>query len=148
MGYFFEDFEIGRSYMSPRRTIIDADVMQFAGLTGDFNPIHTDDIYASETDFGQRIAHGPMLVGMAFGLASRMGMFDGTVLGLLEIGWTFKGAVKPGDTVHVRLEVLEKRLSSKPDRGIVKLQLDIVNQADRLVQRGNASIMFRSNQKG
>ncbi|HMN70438.1 MAG TPA: MaoC/PaaZ C-terminal domain-containing protein [Rhodoblastus sp.] len=148
MGYHFEDFEIGKTYVSPRRTVIDADIMLFAGLTGDFNPIHTDDIYASGTNFGQRIAHGPMLVGMAFGLASRTGMFDGTVLGLLEIGWTFQGAVKPGDTVHVRAEVLGKRPTAKPDRGVVHLQLDVLNQTDKLVQRGKASVMFKCRPPG
>lgn len=142
MGLTFDALEIGAVHVSPRRTIIDADIMQFAGLTADYNPLHTDDVFAAATPFGGRVAHGPMLVGMAFGLASRAGLFDGTVLALLDIAWTFAGAVRPGDTVHVRVTVAGKRATSKPDRGVVDFALDIVNQRDEVVQRGKAKIMM------
>lgn len=141
MGLTFDAFEPGTTYVTPRRTIIDADIMQFAGLTADFNPLHTDDVFAATTDFGGRIAHGPMLIGMAFGLASRAGLFDGTVLGLLDIAWTFTGPVRPGDTVHVRVTVDGRRATRKPDRGVVELTLDIVNQRDETVQLGRAKLM-------
>ena len=142
MGLTFDALEIGAVHVTPRRTIIDADIMQFAGLTADYNPLHTDDVFAAATPFGGRVAHGPMLVGMAFGLASRAGLFDGTVLALLDIAWTFSGAVRPGDTVHVRVTVADKRATSKPDRGIVDFALDIVNQRDEMVQRGKAKVMM------
>jgi acyl dehydratase len=144
MGRTYDEFEIGATYVTPRRTIIDADIMSFAGLTGDFNPVHTDDIFAAGTDFGGRIAHGPMLVGMAFGLASRAGLFDGTVLALLDIGWKFMGPVRSQDTVLVRVTVLDKRPTKKPDRGVVELRLDILNQRDECVQTGLAKILVSS----
>jgi acyl dehydratase len=141
MGLTFDAFETGRTYVTPRRTIIDADIMQFAGLTADFNPVHTDDVFAAKTEFGSRIAHGPMLVGMAFGLASRAGLFDGTVLALLDIAWKFSGPVRAGDTVFVRATVAGKRETRKPDRGVVELDLDIVNQRDEVVQQGMAKVL-------
>ncbi|WP_371422454.1 MaoC/PaaZ C-terminal domain-containing protein [Tardiphaga sp.] len=143
MGRMFEEFEIGARIETPRRTIIDADIMQFAGLTGDFNPLHTDDVFAATSDFGARIAHGPMLVGMAFGLASRAGLFEGTVLGLLDLGWKFTGPVRPGDTVTVVVGVLDKKPTRKPDRGVVDFQFEILNQRDEIVQIGTAKILIK-----
>jgi len=142
MGLTFEAFEPGATFVTPRRTITEADIMQFAGLTADFNPLHTDEIFAAGTGFGGRIAHGPMLVGMAFGLASRAGLFDGTVLGLLDIAWTFSGAVRSQDTVFVKVTVIGKRLTRKTDRGIVDLRLDVINQRAETVQTGKASILI------
>lgn len=112
-------------------------------MTGDFNPLHTDDVFAAASNFGARIAHGPMLVGMAFGLASRVRLFDGTVLGLLDLGWKFSGPVRPGDTVSVRVRVLGKTLSRRPDRGVVDFQFDVVNQRDEIVQIGTANIPMK-----
>jgi acyl dehydratase len=142
VGRTFDEFEVGSRVETPRRTIIDADIMQFAGLTGDFNPLHVDDVFAGESDFGARIAHGPMLVGMTFGLASRAGLFDGTVRGLLDLGWTFTGPVRPGDTVSVVVNVLGKKSSRKPDRGVVEFQFDVLNQRGETVQVGTAKILM------
>ncbi|MGU9982450.1 MaoC family dehydratase [Phreatobacter sp. HK31-P] len=142
MGLTFDAFEPGAIIVTPRRTIIEADIMQFAGLTADFNPLHTDEIFAAGTGFGGRIAHGPMLIGMAFGLASRAGLFDGTVLGLLDITWKFTGPVRSQDTVFVKVTVTGKRLTRKTDRGIVDLRLDVINQRDETVQSGTASVLI------
>jgi acyl dehydratase len=142
MGLTFEAFEPGATFVTPRRTITEADIVQFAGLTADYNPLHTDEIFAAGTSFGGRIAHGPMLVGMAFGLASRAGLFDGTVLGLLDITWSFTGPVRSQDTVHVRVTVTGKRPTRKPERGIVDLRLEIVNQRDEVVQTGTAAVLI------
>jgi acyl dehydratase len=144
MPIFFEDMVVGQIYTSPRRTITETDIVQFAGLSGDYNPIHTDDVYAAATDFGQRIAHGPMLVGMAFGLLSRVGLLDGTALALLEITWTFQGAVKPLDTIHAQARIADARLSRKNDRGIVQLAIDIVNQHGKTVQAGQAKVLVKT----
>jgi acyl dehydratase len=124
MGRYYEEFEIGTCYETPRRTILDVDIVQFAGLTADYNPLHTDDIFASQSEFGGRIAHGPMLVGMAFGLASRAGLLEGTALALLDIAWAFTGPVRPADTIFVRVHVVAKKPTRKSDRGVVDLRLD------------------------
>lgn len=142
MGLSYDQFEIGATYVTPRRTIIDADIMQFAGLTADFNPLHTDEVFASGTSFGGRITHGPMLVGMSFGLASRAGLFDGTVHALIDIAWKFLGPVRSQDTIHVEITVTGKRPSRKPDRGTVELRFDIINQRGETVQVGEAKVLM------
>jgi len=143
MGRYYEEFEVGQRFETPRRTVIEADISTFAGLTADFNPLHMDEVFAAESDFKGRITHGPMIVGMAFGLASRVDLMDGTVLGLLEIAWKFMKPVRPGDTIAVIVTVLEKRLTRKPDRGVVTLQLDVRNQRDETVQIGVAKGLIR-----
>jgi acyl dehydratase len=144
MPIFFEDMAVGRTYTTPRRTITDTDIVQFAGLTGDYNPLHTDDVFAANSDFGQRIAHGPMLVGMTFGLLSRVGLLDGTALALLEITWTFQAGVKPGDTIHVKATVADARLTRKTDRGVIQLNIEIVNQLGKTVQAGRAKVLVKT----
>ena len=143
MGRYYEELEIGQRFETPRRTVIDADIGTFAGLTGDFNPLHMDALFAAESDFKGRITHGPMIVGMAFGLASRAGLMDGTVLGLLDIAWTFKKPVRPGDTISAVVTVLDKRLTKQPDRGVVTLQLDVLNQRGEIAQIGTAKVLVR-----
>ena len=143
MGRYYEEFEVGQRFETPRRTVIDADISVFAGLTADFNPLHMDELFAAESDFKGRITHGPMIVGMAFGLASRADLMDGTVLGLLDLSWKFMKPVRPGDTISVVVTVLEKRLTKKPDRGVVTLQLDVRNQRDETVQVGVANGLIR-----
>ena len=143
MGRYYEEFEVGQRYETPRRTVIEADISQFAGLTADFNPLHMDEVFAAQSDFGGRITHGPMIVGMAFGLVSRIDLIDGTVLGLLDIGWSFKAPVRPGDTIGVVVRVIGKRITKKPDRGVVELELDVINQRGDLVQTGKAKVMIR-----
>ena len=143
MGNYYEELEIGRRFETPRRTVIDADIGTFAGLTADFNPLHMDELFAAESDFKGRITHGPMIVGMAFGLASRAGLMDGTVLGLLDIAWKFMQPVRPGDTISAVVTVLDKRLTKKPDRGVVTLQLDVLNQRGEIVQVGTAKVLVR-----
>src|ERR1041384_2934176 len=128
MGHTYDEFEIGQRFETPRRTVIEADISAFAELTADFNPVHMDARFAAQSGFKGRITHGPMIVGMAFGLASRAGLNDGTVLGLLDIAWTFKKPVRPGDTISAVVTVLDKRLTKQPDRGVVTLTLDVFNQ--------------------
>jgi len=147
MGRYYEELEIGRRFETPRRTVIDADIATFAGLTADFNPLHMDEVFAAESDFKGRITHGPMIVGMAFGLASRTDLMDGTVLGLLDIAWTFKKPVRPGDTISAVVTVLDKRLTKQPNRGVVTLQLDVLNQRGEVAQVGTAKVLVRRKEK-
>lgn len=143
MGWLYEDFEPGRVIETPGRTLTEADVGAFAGLTGDFNPLHTDEVFAQEAGFGGRIAHGPMVLGMAFGLGARAGLFDETVLGLLGVQWTFEAPVRAGDTLRASIVVVEMRTTRKPDRGIVSLRFDLRNQDRLQVQTGHCQIMFK-----
>jgi len=143
MGRFYEEFEIGQRFETPRRTVIEADIGSFAGLTADFNPLHMDELFAAQSDFKGRISHGPMIVGMAFGLASRANVMDGTVLALLEIGWKFIKPVRPGDTISAVFTVLDKRETRAPDRGVVTLQIDVLIQHGEIAQTGTAKALIR-----
>lgn len=127
-GLFFEEFEIGAMYSSQGRTIAESDVNTFAGLSGDFNPLHTDAEFAQTTVFGERIAHGMLTVAISTGMSNWTGIFAGTTIALMEQNIKYTGAVKFGDTVHLEMEVTEKKETSKPDRGIVKFTAKMLNQ--------------------
>jgi acyl dehydratase len=132
-GLYYEEFEIGDEYVSQARTITEADVATFAGLSGDFNPLHTDATFAKTTMFGERIAHGMLTVAMSTGMSNWSGLFAGTTIALVEQNIKYKGAVKFGETIHLKMTVTEKSETSKPDRGIVKVAAQVFDQDDRLV---------------
>jgi acyl dehydratase len=143
MGRLFDEFELGQLFETPRRTITEADIVAFAGLSGDYNPVHTDEVFAAATEFGTRIAHGPMGIGIAFGLASRLDLIDGTVIALLGVTWDFQAAVHPGDTIKAMIEVVEKRDVKREDRGLLVLSFTILNQRNEVTQRGAARLLMR-----
>ena len=132
-GLTYEEFELGALYDTQARTVTEADVVTFAGLSGDYNPLHTDAEAAKNTPFGERIAHGMLTVAISTGMANMTGLMAGTTIALMEQNIQYKGAVKFGDTVRLQMEVIEKRETSKPDRGIVKLAARVLNQRDELV---------------
>ena len=141
---YFEDFEVGQRFTTPARTVTEADVVNFAGVSGDYNPIHTDLEFAKTTPFGQRIAHGLLVLSMLTGLRQRAGQFEGTIIAWLEIRkYAFLKPVFIGDTVRGESEVLEKRETSKPDRGILVQRVRVYNQRDELVQEGEFVTMVR-----
>jgi acyl dehydratase len=132
-GLTYEEFELGAVYDTQARTVTETDVVTFAGLSGDFNPLHTDAEAAKNTPFGERIAHGMLTVAMATGMANMTGLMAGTTIALMEQNIQYKGVVKFGDSVRLQMEVIEKRETSKPDRGIVKLAARVLNQRDEVV---------------
>jgi acyl dehydratase len=132
-GRTFDDFELEEEIMTASRTITEADVVNFAGLSGDFNPLHTDETFAANTPFKSRIAHGMLSMAVATGLANQLGIFEGTTLALLSQTIKYTGAVKFGDTIRLKLKVGEKKESSKPDRGIITFNNEILNQNDEVV---------------
>jgi len=140
---YFEEFAIGDDYETPSRTLTEADIVGFAGLTGDYNPLHTDEVFAAKSMFGGRIAHGPMMVGMAFGLLSRLNLIDGTVLALKAIEWSFDAPLRAGDTVHVRARVTDAKPSGRhKDRGTVGLNIEIIRHDGVIAQTGQATLIM------
>ena len=142
-GLTFDEFETGNCFQSQGRTVTEADVVAFAGLSGDFNPLHTNAEYGKTTPFGERIAHGMLLVSMATGMANWTGVFEGTTISLMEQVIRYKGVVKFGDTIHLDLEVLEKKTTSKPDRGVVRFAARLINQREEVVVDGEWTLLMR-----
>jgi acyl dehydratase len=136
-GLYFEEFEVGQVITSPGRTITEADIVNFAGLSGDFMQIHTDGEFAKSTPYGKRIAHGLLIMAIASGLAARTGVLEGTVLAFREIrNWKFMNAVFIGDTVHVVMEVKETKELRRIGAGAVIIELRVKNQNDEIVMKG------------
>ena len=139
---YYEDLNVGDQWDTPRRTITESDIVNFAALTGDHNPIHTDEEYAKTTIFGGRILHGPAGFAIATGLEFRLGIKEGTAIAFLGMTWDLKGPIKIGDTIRVRECVTSKRETKKPTQGIVNFHVAILNQRDEIVQEGEWKVMF------
>ncbi len=147
-GLYFEDYEIGQSITSQGRTVTEADVVAFAALSGDWNPMHTDAVFAAEHPFGQRVAHGLLVMSIATGLAVRLGFMEETVLAFRELGeWKFSLPVFFGDTVRVQATVIETKSMPRLGGGLVTLKVQILNQDDKVVQRGTWGVLVRGQEE-
>jgi 3-hydroxybutyryl-CoA dehydratase len=144
-GLYFEEFESGQIITSVGRTVTESDIVTFAGLSGDFNQIHTDAAFSKETPFGQRVAHGLLVLSIASGLAMRTGVLEGTVLAFREINdWKFVKPVYIGDTVFVELEIVEKKPLPRIGGGAIKIDLDVKNQSGSTVMKGAWTVLVAS----
>lgn len=144
-GLFLEEFEVDQSITSVGRTVTEADVVAFAALSGDWNAIHTDAEFAAQHPFGQRVAHGLLCMSIASGLAMRLGFLEETALAFREIGdWKFSLPVYIGDTIHVRATVTETKPMRRLGGGLVNLKVEILNQDDKVVQRGTWGVLVKS----
>lgn len=143
-GRFFEDFEVGEKYSTAARTVTEADIVNFAGISGDYNAVHTDEEYNRSLELGGRFAHGVLTLAILTGLNDRTGVFEGTILAFLGMNkLSFKKYVRPGDTIHAEVEILSKRESKKPGRGIVTSRFTGVNQDGELVMDSEMVVMMR-----
>lgn len=147
-GYYFEDFKEGDEFLTPGRTVTEGDVMLFAGLSGDYNVLHTNADKAKETIFGGPIAHGLLGLSIVTGLKQRLGIFEGTVIAFLGLTWSFKAPIKFGDTIYVKVTIAEKRETSKPERGVLIQDIKLLNQHGEIVQEGQHSVMVKRKVKG
>ncbi|ABL79581.1 MULTISPECIES: MaoC/PaaZ C-terminal domain-containing protein [unclassified Nocardioides] len=139
---YWEDVEIGDSYTTPARTITETDVVMFAGLTGDYMPFHVDEVTASRTIYGGRIAHG--LLGLAYMQGMKTWVHTG-IASMGSLGWTvdFRAPIRSGDTLTATFTVASKRETSKPDRGILFVACELRNQDGVLVQEAEHRRMVR-----
>lgn len=141
---YLSEFHVGDTFVTANQTITEAAVILFAGITGDFHPLHTDEEYAKTTPAGCRIAHGMLTAAVAVGLYSRLGIIDKSALGQLNSTWKFPASVKFGDTIHAELEVLNiKRSNSKPDRGVLSMKMTVLNQRGEVVGQNQTDSMLR-----
>lgn len=147
-GQYFEEFEVGQKMISPGRTITESDVVGFAGLSGDFNQIHTDEQYAATSPFGARVAHGLLGLSIASGLALRTGVLEGTVMAFREItSWKFIKPIYLGDTIHVEMEIVTTKALKRVGGGKVDLQFDVQNQDGETVMKGVWSVLVMEKPK-
>lgn len=145
-GYYFEDLEVGQGIESPMRTVTESDVVQFAGLSGDYNQLHTDAEFAKETPYGQRIAHGLLGLSIASGLAARTGFLEGTVQAFTGLSWKFKAPVFIGDSIKLVVQVIGKRPIPSMGGGMVVLKMRVLNQEAETVQQGEWTVLIKSRQ--
>ena len=144
LGYTYADLHVGMAFRSPGRTITEADIVAFAGLTGDYSELHTSEVYAKSSQFGRRVAHGMLGLAYAHGLMwPRTGELRDTAVAFLGISdWRFVGPIFIGDTIFVDYRIAELRDSrSKPTQAIATFDVELVNQHGRIVQRGRKALL-------
>ncbi|MEM1545065.1 MAG: MaoC/PaaZ C-terminal domain-containing protein [Candidatus Methanomethylicia archaeon] len=142
---FYEDFNIGDFFETPRRTITEADIVNFAGISGDFNPLHIDEVFAKQTIFGRRVAHGLLTLAVTSGLWMRLGFFEGSVIAFYGIdNLRFVKPVFAGDTIMARIKVIEK--IEKGNYGIVTFSNEVYNQREELVLTFQAKLLLKKKQ--
>ncbi len=132
---FYDDIAVGQEWRSLGRTVTQADIVNFAGISGDFNPIHMDHEFAKTTPFQQPIAHGLL----TFSIASGLGLYNPAMrtLAFMSIReWQFQDPVYIGDTIYVNTRVLQIEPGARGRRGVVTWQKQLVKQTGRVVQEG------------
>lgn len=143
-GKYFEEFTEGTEVVSHGRTITEADIVNFAGLSGDYTTIHTDAEYAKTTPFGERVAHGMLGLSVATGLAAQLGFIEGTVIAFTGLEWKFKGPIKIGDTIHVVAKVKQTKAMRAAGGGFVVFDARVLNQRNESVQQGEWTMLVKS----
>ncbi len=141
-GRYWEEIDVGEEYLSPGRTVTETDIVNFAGLSGDWNILHTDAESMKHSLYGERIAHGLLGLAIQAGLSARAMPQPFATLAFMGIRWRFKGPIRIGDTISVLLRVREKREWSKPDRGLLVVSRQVLNQRGEVVQEGETDLLI------
>lgn len=144
---YFDDLALGDEWESPCRTITEADIVAFAGLSGDFNPLHVDHEAARRGPFGRPVAHGLLGLAIASGLTSQAPRVE-TMAFLQITEWKFLGPIHVGDTVHVVSRVHALTPRSRGRRGVVTWHRRLVNQAGKTLQEGMTQTLVRGRLNG
>ena len=143
-GLWFEEFVVGDKATSPTRTITESDIVTFAGLSGDYNEIHTSEEFSKDKLFGKRVAHGLLGLSIASGLAFQMGFMLGTVELFRSLEWEFTGPIFIGDTIKLEAEITELKAFPRLKNGRVIFKLTLTKQTGEVAQRGSWSILVKS----
>lgn len=148
-GMYFEEFQVGTRVTTGGRTITESDIVNFAGLSGDYTRIHTDAEYSKTTPFGQRVGHGLLGLSIASGLAAQTGILEGTVLAFREImEWKFIKPLLIGDTIHAELVVREVKPYPRLNGGGVIIAMELKNQNADTVMKGLWNVLFMNRPEG
>ncbi len=144
-GMWFEEFEVGQQIITPARTITEGDIVSFAGLSGDYNQIHTDSEFAAKSLFGKRVAHGLLVLSIASGLAMRTGVLEGTVMAFREINnWRFSSPVFIGDTIHDELNIVETKAIPRLKGGSIVIEITVLNHRGEVTMKGTWTAIVAS----
>ena len=144
MSKYFEDFSIGDQYRTPAKTITEAAITIMIGLGGLTSPLFVDEEYARTTPFCSRIAPGRLTLLVMGGLEEQVGLYNETVIALLGLDKIrFKEPLRAGDTIHVEMEIVELKETSKPDRGIVVHRSTCLNQKGEVVVESETTHMIK-----
>ncbi|UCG25349.1 MAG: MaoC family dehydratase N-terminal domain-containing protein [Chloroflexota bacterium] len=143
-GLYYEEIEVGKSLVTAGRTITESDIVSFAGISGDFNQLHVDAEYAKAGEFGQRVAHGLLVVSVTTGLIVQTGVMEGTVLAFRELQWKFARPVFIGDTIRAEMTITESKALPRLGGGSVTAKIRVYDQHDQVVQRGTMVLLVRS----
>jgi acyl dehydratase len=141
---YFEEFEAGLEIRTGARTITETDIVNFAGLSGDFNFIHINAVAAADTPFGGRVAHGMLVASIATGLAVQQGFIDGTTLAFRDLNWKFTKPVFIDDTIFVQIKVVETKAMARLGGGIVTFEARVMNQNSEVVHKGEWRMLIKS----
>jgi acyl dehydratase len=133
--------------MTPGRTIGEGDINLFAGLVGDFTPIHVDEVFAKASPFGTRIARGPLAMATAIGMLTQTGILGERVIALLNLNWDFCSPVKVDDTIRSRVTLEQSRPTAKPGREVATFVFEVINQEQHVVQRGRMLVLVRAEER-
>ena len=144
VGLYSAQFEIGDQLESVGRTITETDIVNFAGISGDWNLIHTDAEYSKSQMFGQRVAHGLLILSIASGQAVRLGFMEDTIMAFRGLEWKFVKPVLIGDTIRLRVTIEEKKEMRRMGGGLVNFKMEVINQQNEVCQRGNWDILCKS----
>jgi 3-hydroxybutyryl-CoA dehydratase len=142
-GLYFEEFVVGDSGKSATRTITETDIVNFCGLSGDFNEIHTSEEYSRTSPAGRRIAHGILGLSIASGLAVQMGFMIGTVEFFRAIDWEFVAPIYIGDTIHVQAEVQETKAFPRLKNGKITFKVSLLKHDGTVTQRGTWTLLVK-----
>lgn len=134
----------GEMLITPGHTVGESDIDVFAGLVSDFTPIHVDEVFARQSPYGGRIAHGTLTMSTAIGLLTQSGRLGENVIGLLNLNWDFAGPVMVGDTICAQVTIAERRATSKPGRAVVIFAFEVLNQHQKVVQLGRMTVLMRA----
>jgi len=144
-GKLFDEWVVGEEFVTPSRTMTETDIVLFAAMSGDYNELHTNEEFGKKNQFGRRIGHGLLGLAVSHGLLFRLGLLEGTAIAFLGVDeWKFEGPFFIGDTIRVKVKVADKKESkSKPDRGVIKLFLQVIKGENTVLQSGYKTIMVR-----
>jgi acyl dehydratase len=139
---YFEDYQLNEEFSSQERIISEEDIIEFARLTDDYNPIHLDPQYARNSIYEKRIAHGMLGLSVISGLAFSLGLSEKTTLAFRALEWKFREPIYIGDSIRAVFKVNKKRIITNQQGGLIIFKVRALNQSERLIQTGKWSLII------